>query len=110
MFHIQIVQRVVIDVDDQGEEPGDGAALVDLAVLQIELDLPFVPFPGLCILHRGIEVTLENVVWNHEGHTFLCRAEPLWTQTQTAAQGIVDALIEAAFCPLDPHHREDKVH
>lgn len=111
MFQIQIVQRVGIDVDDDhGEEPGDGAALVDLAVLQMELDLPFVPFPGLCVEHRGLEVILEDVVWHHEGRRFLCRAEPVWTQTQGAAQGIVDALIEAGFCPLDSHHRENEVH
>jgi hypothetical protein len=111
MFRIQVVQRIGIDVDDEhGEEPGDGAALVDLAVLQIELDLPFAPFPGLDIRHRGMDVLLEDVIWDHKEGTFLCRAQPLWTQTQSAAQGIVDALIEAGFCPLDSHHREDEVH
>jgi hypothetical protein len=111
MFRILVEQRVGIDVDEEhGEAPGDGAALVDLAVFHIRLELSFVPFPGLHIEHGGFEVLLEEVVWKHEDRIFFCRAEQLWTQTEGAAQGIVDALIEADFRPLDSHHREDEVH
>lgn len=111
MFQIRIVQLVGIDVDlEHGEEPGDGAARIQLAVLELDLELPFAPVPGLSIQHQGFEVRLEDVVWNHDEGTFLGHGEDIWTLTEDAAQGIVHALIEAGFCPLDPNHREAKVH
>lgn len=105
-----IVQRIGIDVDEEGEDAGDGAALIELAVLSLEIELPFVPMPGLIVRYRGEVVVLDEILWDHQSGQFVCDAEPRWVQTQTGAEGIVERLLEAGFCPLGTDHREQDVH
>lgn len=105
---LNIVQRVTVDMDEDGLEPGDSAALVDLATLETTIAVPFPPFPGLVILYGGVETVLEDVAWDHDAQRFTAWAEPVWAQTQDAAQGIVASLVEGGFVPLDNHR--DKVH
>ena len=110
-YPIVMVQRVGIDCDEEhGEEAGEGAALVELAALVTELELPFVPFPGLTIRSGSASLVLEEVVWEHERRRFVCEAEKVWMQTKASAESIVESLVEAGFRPLDPHHRGQDVH
>lgn len=107
---LRLVQRIGIDVDDDGEDPGDGAALVDLAELELELEVPFVPLPSLTLVFGDVRVLLEEVAFTPATGVFSAEGEPIWTQTQDGAQGIVDALLEAGFTPVSTHHREKDVH
>lgn len=107
---VRLIQRVGIDVDDVGEELGDGAALVDLAVFERPISLPFLPFPGLTLELSSERVVVEEVRWVEAAQQLVCEAEPIWTQTRTGADDIVESLIAAGFSPVDQNHRETDVH
>lgn len=110
-YRVRVVQRVGIDVDDEhGDHPGDGAALVELAVLQLDLELPFAPFPTLVIRRGGADVELDEVVWDDASQTFVCNADVVWMQTRAGVEGIVENLIAGGFRPLEPDHRNEEVH
>lgn len=110
-YVVQIIQRVGIDVDEeQGDHPGDGAALVDLAVLELELELPFAPYPSLVIEHGEARVQIEEVTWDHDAMRFSCQAESVWMQTRRGAEGIVETLVAGGFRPLESDHRKDETH
>lgn len=109
-YGIRIYQRVGVDMDDEhGEQAGDGAALVELANLAIELIIPFVPYPGLTVQIGAVGTRLEDVIWVHDKGFFGCHGEPIWRQTRDAAATIIESLIDAGFHPHDPH-REAEVH
>lgn len=99
-YRVDIVQRVGIDMDDEGEELGDGAALVDLACMTIVMVLPFVPHVGLKIRQCAALLEIEEVVWDTEQGRFRCFAVPMWRQTKKAAEETIDELVESGFRPI----------
>lgn len=110
-FSVRILQRVGVDLDDEhGDHPGDGATLVDLALLALDLELPFTPYPGLIVVRNDARIELDEVVWNDPKGRFECSAEPVWMQTRARAQGIVDDLIGCGFRPIQFDHRENEIH
>jgi len=103
--HVQLVQRVGIDMDEDGIEPGDGAALVDLATLERHLELPFTPFEGLCIRKNDLDFFVDELIWVEGRDLFVCKSTT-WVHTQEAADAMMTTLLEAGFSPLEDHHRE----
>lgn len=111
IFGVRVLQRVGIDLDDEhGDHPGEGATLVDLALLALDLELPFAPYPDLVIVRGDARVELDEVVWDDVQGRFECSAEPVWMQTRARAQGIVEALIACGFRPIPFDHRENEIH
>lgn len=103
---VRIRQRVGIDADlDGGTVPGEGAALIDLAVLEREMTLPFPPFPDLEVSFGDLSVELDRIGWDPADEKFVCEAEPMWAETNEHADRIVHALVDVGFCPADGDRR-----